>query len=144
MVHLYFSGLIIDLQVVVLEPDIAEDHVLLSEARDGKERPFGVGLIMEDYIHHFGDLTCFIGEAIQVVHWYGIRDAPGANTLCMDKVFIYEAAHSSGVQKHLDRMHLAGVSSTDLYRKDNRHSVGIEGVGRELFGWSLFPFWPLR
>ena len=119
---------------MVLEPDIAEDHVLLSEARDGKERPFGVGLIIEDYIHHFGDLTCFIGEAIQVVYWYGIRDAPGANTLCMDKVFIYEAAHSSGVQKHLDRMHLAGVSSTDLYRKDDKRSADVKGIGGESSG----------
>ena len=134
MVHLYFSSLPIDLQVVILKPGIAEDHTLLSEAGDGKKRSFRVGLVMEDYIHNFRDLTCFIGGAIHVVHWYGVRDALGANTLSMDKVFIYEAACSSRVQKHLDGMHFASVSGTDLYRKNDRHSTGIEGVGRELFG----------
>jgi len=47
----------------------------------------------------------------------------------MDKVFIYEVACSSGVQKHLDGMHLTSVSGTDLYRKDDRHSMGIKGIG---------------
>jgi len=45
LVHLYFSSLPIDLQVVVLEPGITKDHVLLSEAGDSKERPFGVGFV---------------------------------------------------------------------------------------------------
>jgi len=134
LVHLYFSGLPIDLQVVVLKPGIAEDHALLSEAGEGKEHPFRVGFVTEDYIYNFRDLTCFIGGAIHIVHWYGVRDALGANTLSMDKVFIYEAACSFRVQKCLDRIHLAGVSGTDLYRKNDRHSTGIEGVGRELFG----------
>jgi len=44
-VHLYFSGLPIDLQVVVFEPGITEDHVLLSEVGDSEERPFGVGFV---------------------------------------------------------------------------------------------------
>jgi len=48
-----------------------------------------------------------------------MKDAPGANTLHMDKVLVYEAAHSSRVQKHLDRVHLTGVSSTDLDGKDD-------------------------
>ena len=79
---------------MVLESGIAEDHALLSEARDGKERPFRVGLVAEDYVHHFGDLTCFVGEAVHIVHRYGVRDAPGAYTFCTDKVFIYEIACS--------------------------------------------------
>jgi len=68
LVHLYFSSLPIDLQVVVLEPDITEDHVLLSEAGDSEEHSFGVGFVMEDYVYHFGDLTCFVGGAVYVVH----------------------------------------------------------------------------
>jgi len=126
-VYLHFSGLPIDLQIVVLEPGIAEDHALLSEARDSKECSYRVGLVTEDYIYHFGDLSCFVGGAVHIVHWYGARDTLDANTLCMDKVFIYEAVYSSGVQKCLDRMHLTGVSCTDLYRKDDRHSMGVEG-----------------
>ena len=43
-VHLYLSGLPIDLQVVVLEPGITEDHALLSEAGDGEECPVIEGL----------------------------------------------------------------------------------------------------
>jgi len=35
----------IDLWVVVLEPGIAKDHALLSEAGDGEECPFGVGFV---------------------------------------------------------------------------------------------------
>jgi len=82
---------------VILEPGIAKDYALLSKTGDSEKCPFGVGLVAEDYIYHFGDLTSFIGGAIYVVHWYGMRDAPSANAFCIDKVFIYEVAHSSGV-----------------------------------------------
>ena len=51
-----------------------------------------------------------------------------------DKVSIYEVAHSSGVQKHLDRMHLASVSGADFYRKNDRCSMSIKSVGRKSFG----------
>jgi len=68
LVHLYFSGLLIDLRIVVLEPSIAKDHALLSKARDSEECPFRVGLVMENYIYYFRDLPCFIGGAIYVVH----------------------------------------------------------------------------
>ena len=119
---------------MVLEPGIAKDHALLSKAGDGEECPFRVGLVLEDYIYHFGDLTCFVGGAVHVVYWYGTEDAPGANAFCTDKVFIYEVACSSGVQEHLDGMHLASVSVTDLDRKDDRHFMGIEGISKELFG----------
>jgi len=71
LVHLYFSSLPIDLWVVILELCIAKDHALLSKAGDGKECPFGVDLVAEDYIYYFRDLTCFIGGAVYVVYWYG-------------------------------------------------------------------------
>jgi len=96
-VHLYLSGLPIDLWVVVLEPGIAKDHALLSEAGDGEEYPFGVGFVIEDYIYHFRDLACFVGGTIHIVHRYGARDTPGANTLHTNKVSIYEAVYSSKV-----------------------------------------------
>jgi len=88
LVHLDFSGLPIDLRVVVLEPGIAEDHALLSETGDGEECPFRVGLVVEDYIYYFRDLTCLVGEAIHIVHQYGTRDALDAYTFHIDKVFI--------------------------------------------------------
>jgi len=119
---------------MVLEPGIAEDHALLPKIRDSEECPFRVGLIMENYVYHFRDLPCFVRGAIYVEHRYGTRDVPGANTLRMDKVLIYEVACSSGVQKRLDRMYLASVSGTDLYRKNNRCSTGIKGIGRESSG----------
>jgi len=133
-VHLYFSGLLIDLWVVILEPGISEDHALLSEARDGEECSFRVSFVTKDYIHYFRDLTCLIGRTIHIVYQYGVRDALGANTFHMDKVFIYEVAHSSGVQKHLDGMYLASVGGADFYREDDRYSTSIKGVGRESFG----------
>jgi len=85
-VHLYFSSLLIDLRAVVLEPDITKDHVLPSEAGDSEEHPFGVGFAMENYVYHFRDLTCLIGRAVHVVHWYGAKDAPGVNTFRTNKV----------------------------------------------------------
>ena len=106
MVYLHFSGLPIDLRVVVLEPGITKDHVLPSEAGDSEERPFGVGFVTENHIYHFRDLTCLVGGAIHVVHRYGARDAPGVNAFHLDKVSIYEVACGSRVQKRLDRMHL--------------------------------------
>jgi len=119
---------------MVLEPSVAEDHALLPKIRDGKEHPFGVGLITEDHIYHFRDLSCFVRRAVYIEYQYGTRDVPDANTLCTDKVFIYEVACSSGVQKCLDGMYFASISGTDLYRKDNRRSAGIEGIGGELSG----------
>jgi len=133
-VHLHFFGLPIDLQIMVLEPGVAKDHALLSEVRDSEEHPFRVGLIIEDYIYYFGDLFCFVREAVHIKCWYRMRDILGTNTLCMDKVFIYEVACSSRVQKHLNGMHLASVSGTDLYRKNDRHSAGIKDIGRESSG----------
>jgi len=134
LVHLYFSGLPIDLWVVVLEPGITEDHVLPSEARDSKERPFRVGFVTEDYIYYFGDLTCLVGGAIHIVYQYGVRDALGINTFHTDEVSIYEVARSSGVQKCLDGMHLTGVCGADFYWKDDRRSAGVEGIDRKSFG----------
>jgi len=119
LVHLYFSGLPIDLQVVVLEPGITEDHVLLSEARDSEERPFRVGFVVEDYIYNFRDLVCLVGGAVHVVHRYGARDAPGVNTFRTDEVSIYEVARNSRVQKCLDGVHLAGVCGADFYWEDD-------------------------
>jgi len=131
-VHLYFSSLPVDLWVVVLEPGVAEDHTLPSNAGDSKECPFRVSFVMEDYVHHFRDLTGLVGGAVHIVYWYGVRDALGVNTFRTDKV--YEVAHSSGVQKCLDRMHLAGVCGTDFYQKDNQCPTSVESVGGELFG----------
>jgi len=136
-IHLHFPGSPIDLRIVVLEPGVAKDHALLPEVRDGKERPFGVGLITED-------LSCFVRGAVHVEHRYRTRDAPGTNTFCTDKILVYEVAGGSGVQKRFDGMHLAGVDGTDLYRQDDRHSAGVEGVGGESSGEFFFPFGPLR
>ena len=133
-VHLHFSSLPIDLQVVVIEPGITKDHVLPSKAGDSEERPFGVGFVIENHVYHFRDLTCLVGRAVHIVYRYGARDAPGVNAFRSDEVSIYEVACSSGVQKRLDGMHLAGVGGTDFYREDDRRSVGVEGVDGESFG----------
>jgi len=133
-VHLYFSRLPIDLWIVVLEPGITKDHVLPSEAGDSEECPFGVGFVMEDYVYHFGDLIYLVGGAIHVVHRYEAKDALGVNLFHTDEVLIYEVAHSSRVQKRLDRMYLAGICGADFYWEDDQCSMGIEGIDRELFG----------
>jgi len=134
LVHLHFSGLSIDLRVVVLEPGITKDHVLPFEAGDSEERPFGVGFVTENYVYYFRDLICLVGGAVHVVHRYGTRDAPGVNAFRSDEVSIYEVARSSGVQKRLDGMHLASVCGVDFYWEDDQRSAGIEGVDRESFG----------
>ena len=75
-------------------------------------------------------LSCRLGVS-PYKHQYRTRDVLGANTLCIDKVSVYEVARSPGVQKHLDGMHLASVSSTDLNRKNDRRSVGVKDIGRK-------------
>jgi len=134
LVYLYFSGLPIDLQVVVLEPGITEDHVLLPEAGDSEERSFRVGFVAEDYVYNFGDLAYFVGGTVHVVHWYGARDALSVNTFCPYEVSIYEVAHSSGVQKRFDGVHLAGVCGADFYWEDDRCSTSVKGIDGESFG----------
>jgi len=119
---------------MVLEPGVTEDHALLPEIGDSEEHPFRVGFIMEDHVYHFRDLSGFVRGTVHVEHWYGVRDVPGANTLRTDKIFIYEIACGSGVQKRFDGMYFASISGTDLYRKDDRRSTGIEGIGRESSG----------
>jgi len=111
---LHFSGLPIDLRIIVLEPGVTEDHALLPEVRDGEEHPFGVDFIMEDHIYHLRDLSGFIRGTIHVEHWYGARDVPGTNTLRMDKIFIYEIARGSRVQKRFDRVYCEGDQSRAL------------------------------
>ena len=133
MIHLYFSGLPIDLWVVVLEPGVTKNHVLPSEARDSEERPFGVGFVTENHIYHFRDLTCLVGEAVHIVHQYGARDAPGVIAFRSDEVSIYEVACSSRIQKRLDGMHLAGVCGADFYWQDDRRSTSIKDVDGESF-----------
>jgi len=118
-VHLYFSGLPIDLRVVVLEPGITKDHVLLSEAGDREERPFGVSFVVEDYVYNFGDLACLVGGTVHIVHRYGARDALSVNTFCSDEVSIYEVTRISRVQKRFDGVHLAGVCGADFYWEDD-------------------------
>jgi len=134
LVYLHFSGLPIDLWVVVLEPGITKDYVLPSEARDSKERPFGVGFVTENHVYHFRDLTCLVGGAIHIVHWYGARDALGVNAFCLDKVSIYEVAYSSRVQKRLNGIHLAGICGANFYWQDDQRPVSVKGVDGESFG----------
>jgi len=124
----------IDLRVVVLEPGITEDHVLLPEAGDSEERSFRVGFVVEDYVYNFGDPACFIGGTVYIVHRYGARDALSVNTFCPYKVLIYEVARSSRVQKRFDGVHLAGVCGADFYWEDDRRSVSVKGIDRESFG----------
>ena len=131
---MHFSSLPVDLWIMVLEPGVTEDHALLPEIGDGEERPFRVGFIMEDHVYHFRDLSGFVRGTVHIEHWYGVRDVLGANTLHTDKIFIYEIACGSGVQKRFDGMYFAIISGTDLYRKDDRRSTGIEGIGRESSG----------
>jgi len=133
LIHLYFSSLPIDFWVVVLEPGVTKDHVLPSEARDSEERPFGVGFVTENYIYHFRDLTCLVGEAVHIVHQYGARDAPGVIAFRSDEVSIYKVACSSRIQKRLDGMHLAGICGADFYWQDDRRSTSIKDVDRESF-----------
>jgi len=125
---------------MVLKPGVAKDQGLLPEVRDGEERPFGMGLIMKDYIYHFRDLSCFVRGAIHIEHWYGAKDALGTDTSRTDKILVYKVASGSRVQKRFDEMYLAGVGGTDLNRQDDRRSGGVKGVGRELSGESFFPF----
>jgi len=132
-VHLYFSGLPIDLRVVVLEPGITKDHVLLPKAGDSEERSFGVGFVAEDYVYNFGDPACFVGGTVHIVYRYGVRDALSVNTFRLYKVSIYEVARSSRVQKCFDGVHLAGVCGADFYWEDDRRSAGVKGIDRESF-----------
>ena len=129
-VHLHFSSLPIDLQIMVLEPGVTEDHALLPKVGDGEEHPFRVSFIIEDHVYHFGDLSGFVRGTVHVEHWYGVRDVPGANTLRADEISVYEIACGSGVQKRFDGMYFAGVSGTNLYREGDRRSASIESVSR--------------
>ena len=57
LVRLHFSGLLVDLQVMVLEPGITEDHVLPSEAGNSEERPFRVGFVTENHCKRTSRVT---------------------------------------------------------------------------------------
>ena len=73
-------------------------------------------------------------EVSPYIHRYGARDALSVNTFRPYEVSIYEVARSSGVQKHLDGVHLAGVCGADFYWEDDQRSMGVKGIDGESFG----------
>jgi len=56
----------------------------------------------------------------------------------------WEATGSGVMCEGSPYMYFASICGTNLYREDDRCSMGIEGIGGELSGESLFPFGPPR
>jgi len=64
--HFNFSFFPVNLGIVILELVVAEDQVLFPKSGDGQEHPFGVSLVPENHVHDLGNLSCFIGGAVDI------------------------------------------------------------------------------
>ncbi|KAG5717296.1 hypothetical protein E4T56_gene15439 [Termitomyces sp. T112] len=58
--------------VVLAEPCEIEDHVLPTQAGNGKNSMLHMIPIMEDKVDYGADGTCFVGCSIDVVNWNGL------------------------------------------------------------------------
>ena len=51
---------------MILEPVVAEDQALFPKSGDSQKHPFGVSLVLENHIYDLGNLSCLVGEAVNV------------------------------------------------------------------------------
>ena len=73
-----------------------------------------------------------------------MQDCPGIKSLEADKVSVYEAFHSSAVQKSLYGVKLTCIHGTQFYSKLQEGSMHVQCTSRELDGQFLFPLWSLE
>jgi len=89
----------IDHRVVGFEPGEAQNEVLFAKARDGKEHPFRVGVVLEDYISHFRDFPSLIWSAIHIKDGDGARQLLSADLVSLNEVSINKAPSHSRIQQ---------------------------------------------
>ena len=64
--HFDVPGVPVDLWVVLLEPGVPEDELLLAESGHGELDSFAVALVMQDNVGNIPDGTSFIGRAVYI------------------------------------------------------------------------------
>ncbi|KAG5331576.1 hypothetical protein C0989_007972 [Termitomyces sp. Mn162] len=74
------------LGVVLVEPCKAKDHVLPTQASDGKNGVLHVIPIVEDQVNHGADGACFIGCSINVVDQNQLEEGLHGQAMAFDKL----------------------------------------------------------
>ena len=69
--HHYLPSPPVNLWVMLLEPSIPEDDVLLPEVSDCKGCAFCMSIIPEDYVYGFHDQSCLI-SSVNIEDWDGM------------------------------------------------------------------------
>lgn len=95
--HEYFSLLPVNLWIAVLKPGVAKYKVLFSQARDHKKHPFWVEIVLENNVHYFWDLACFVRKPVHIEHQYGVGDILSVDPFSADEVLVNETTSCSTV-----------------------------------------------
>ena len=72
--HFDVPGVPVDFRVVLPEPGVPEDELLLAESGHGKLDSFAVALVMQDHIGNIPDGAGFIGRAVYIEDQDGLRE----------------------------------------------------------------------
>jgi hypothetical protein len=70
--HLDLPGIPVDLGVVLPEPGVPEDELLLAEPSDSELNSLAVTLVTEDQSCDVSDEAGLIGRAIHIEYWDGL------------------------------------------------------------------------
>ena len=56
-----------------------------------------MSLVPEDYVHHFGDLFCFVRRTVDIEDGDVMQEGPGVHSLRTDEISVDEASGCSAV-----------------------------------------------
>ena len=76
--HFNLAHTPVDLRVMLMEPGVSWYHILVDKTGCGKVSLLRVVLVAENDIYHLTDGPCFIGGAINIVHWDGTSEGLGS------------------------------------------------------------------
>ena len=143
--HLHLPGAPIDVQVMLLQPGVAHDHLLTAQACHSEEGAFQVVPVSQDQLHYLSYRASFVQGAIHITDGDWARKGSGREAVRFDVRAVNEHSGGPGVQEHLHGSGFSGVSGLEF----NVQSEGPPGpfrlvqyIDNEL-GWKMsFPSGP--
>ncbi|KAG6869452.1 hypothetical protein C0995_002961 [Termitomyces sp. Mi166 len=113
----------IDLGVMLSEPREPKDHVLPSQAGDGKYGALHMAPIAEDQVNHRANCASFVGRPVDVVDWNGLGKGLRGQAMASDELRVQEESRCSTIQESCDSAALLSVRHLNLH-------IEAQGAGR--------------
>ena len=106
--HFHLPGAPIDVQVMLLQPGEAHDHLLTAQACHSEEGMFRVVLVSQDQLHYLCYRASFVQGAIHITDRDWARKGSGREVVRFDVRAVNEHPGGPRVQ---ERLHCSGFSS---------------------------------